>query len=142
MIHHSSKRRYPVRGENPDAECAMLLQQATRGVEGKIRVAMQDLFRAMHASRDLLISTATEERSHIDMLSYAVALNLEGGWSERVAAERSLARRPFLRWQRPVHRQRGAGNSWPGAGSGQRASRLWRAERADPRRQHPARFTG
>lgn len=50
MIHHSSKRRYPVRVENPDPECAMLLQQATRGVEGKIRVAMQYLFRAMHAS--------------------------------------------------------------------------------------------
>lgn len=50
MIHHSSKRRYPVRVENPDPACAMLLQQAIRSVEGEICVGMQYFFRAMHAS--------------------------------------------------------------------------------------------
>ncbi|WP_237172563.1 manganese catalase family protein [Pantoea vagans] len=61
----------------------MLLQQAIGGVEGEIRVAMQYFFQAMGARgdariRDLLISTATEELSRIEMLGYAVALNLEG----------------------------------------------------------------
>ena len=61
----------------------MLLQQAIGGVEGEIRVAMQYFFQAMGARgdariKDLLISTATEELAHIEMLGYAVALNLEG----------------------------------------------------------------
>ncbi len=60
----------------------MLLQQAIGGVEGEIRVAMQYFFQAMGARgdvriRDLLISTATEELSHIEMLGYAVALSLD-----------------------------------------------------------------
>lgn len=83
MFHHSSKLQFPVRVDKPDPEFAMLLQQAIGGVEGEIRVAMQYFFQAMGARgdvriRDLLISTATEELSHIEMLGYAVALNLEG----------------------------------------------------------------
>ena len=83
MFHHSSKLQFPVRVEKPDPEFAMLLQQAIGGIEGEIRVAMQYFFQAMGARgdvriRDLLISTATEELSHIEMLGYAVALNLEG----------------------------------------------------------------
>jgi len=83
MFHHSSKLQFPVRVEKPDPEFAMLLQQAIGGVEGEIRVAMQYFFQAMGARgdariRDLLISTATEELSHIEMLGYAVALNLVG----------------------------------------------------------------
>ena len=82
MFHHSSKLQFPVRVEKPDPEFAMLLQQAIGGVEGEIRVAMQYFFQAMGARgdariRDLLISTATEELGHIEMLGYAVALNLE-----------------------------------------------------------------
>lgn len=61
----------------------MLLQQAIGGIEGEIRVAMQYFFQAMGARgddriRDLLMSTATEELAHIEMLGHAVALNLEG----------------------------------------------------------------
>ncbi|WAT02011.1 manganese catalase family protein [Rouxiella chamberiensis] len=83
MFHHSSKLQFPVRVDKPDPEFAMLLQQAIGGVEGEIRVAMQYFFQAMGARgdvriRDLLISTATEELSHIEMLGHAVALNLEG----------------------------------------------------------------
>ena len=83
MFHHSSKMQFPVRVEKADPEFAMLLQQAIGGVEGEIRVAMQYFFQAMGARgdariRDLLISTATEELSHIEMLGYAVALNLDG----------------------------------------------------------------
>lgn len=83
MFHHSSKLQYPVRVDKADPEFAMLLQQAIGGVEGEIRVAMQYFFQAMGARgdvriRDLLISTATEELAHIEMLAHAVALNLEG----------------------------------------------------------------
>ncbi|QCR35836.1 manganese catalase family protein [Nissabacter sp. SGAir0207] len=83
MFHHSSKLQYPVRVDKPDPEFAMLLQQAIGGVEGEIRVAMQYFFQAMGTRgdariKDLLISTATEELAHIEMLGHAVALNLEG----------------------------------------------------------------
>ncbi|MGQ4878745.1 manganese catalase family protein [Billgrantia sp. LNSP4103-1] len=83
MFHHSSKLQYPVRVDKPDPEFAMLLQQAIGGVEGEIRVAMQYFFQAMGARgddriRDMLMSTATEELAHIEMLAHAVALNLEG----------------------------------------------------------------
>lgn len=83
MFHHSSKLQYPVKVDKPDPQFAMLLQQAIGGVEGEIRVAMQYFFQAMGARgddriRDLLMSTATEELAHIEMLGHAVALNLEG----------------------------------------------------------------
>ena len=83
MFHHSAKLQYPVKVDKPNPEFAMLLQQAIGGVEGEIRVAMQYFFQAMGARgddriRDLLISTATEELGHIEMLGHAVALNLEG----------------------------------------------------------------
>ncbi|MCS2611002.1 manganese catalase family protein [Halomonas dongshanensis] len=83
MFHHSSKLQYPVKVDKPDPQFAMLLQQAIGGIEGEIRVAMQYFFQAMGARgddriRDLLMSTATEELSHIEMLGHAVALNLEG----------------------------------------------------------------
>jgi Mn-containing catalase len=58
------------------------LQQAIGGVEGEIRVCPQYFFQAWGARgpakyRDVLLNTATEEISHIEMLSTAVALNLE-----------------------------------------------------------------
>ena len=83
MFRHSSKLQYPVKVDTPDPQFAMLLQQAIGGIEGEIRVAMQYFFQAMGARgddriRDMLMSTATEELSHIEMLGHAVALNLEG----------------------------------------------------------------
>ncbi|NWO57278.1 manganese catalase family protein [Chromohalobacter israelensis] len=83
MFQHSSKLQYPVRVESPNPQFAMLLQQAIGGIEGEIRVAMQYFFQAMGARgddriRDMLMSTATEELSHIEMLGHAVAFNLEG----------------------------------------------------------------
>ncbi|ERJ20393.1 Manganese-containing catalase protein [Salinisphaera shabanensis E1L3A] len=83
MFRHSSKLQYPVKVDTPDPQFAMMLQQAIGGIEGEIRVAMQYFFQAMGARgddriRDLLMSTATEELSHIEMLGHAVALNLEG----------------------------------------------------------------
>ena len=83
MFHHSAKLQYRVKVDKPDPQFAMLLQQAIGGVEGEIRVAMQYFFQAMGARgddriRDMLLSTATEELSHIEILAHAVALNLEG----------------------------------------------------------------
>lgn len=83
MFHHSSKLQYKVKVDQPDPQFAKLLQQAIGGIEGEIRVAMQYFFQAMGARgddriRDTLMSTATEELSHIEMLAHAVALNLEG----------------------------------------------------------------
>ena len=58
------------------------MQQAIGGIEGEIRVAMQYMFQAWGARgnnkyREMLLNTGAEELGHIEMLSTAVALNLE-----------------------------------------------------------------
>ena len=82
MFYHSAKLQYDVHVDTPDPRFAKQLQQAIGGVEGEIRVAMQYMFQAMGARgnpkyRDMLMMTATEELSHIEMLGHAVALNLQ-----------------------------------------------------------------
>ncbi len=82
MFYHDSKLQYPVRVETPDPLFAKALQQAIGGVEGEIRVCLQYLFQAWNCRgpkkyRDMLMETGTEEIAHIEMLSTAVALNLE-----------------------------------------------------------------
>jgi len=98
MFHHSGKLQYPVKVDKPSPEFAMLLQQAIGGIEGEIRVAMQYFFQAMGARgddriRDMLMSTATEELSHIEMLGHAVALNLEGA---PVSYQEATAKDPVM----------------------------------------------
>ncbi len=82
MYYTDGKLQYPVRVEKPDPRFARALQQAIGGVEGEIRVSMQYFFQGWAARdpkyRDMLLSTATEEIAHIEMLATAVALNLEG----------------------------------------------------------------
>ncbi|EHK52862.1 manganese catalase family protein [Allomesorhizobium alhagi] len=82
MYYTDKKLQFPVRVEKPNPVFARALQQAIGGVEGEIRVALQYFFQAWGARgptkyRDMLLNTATEELSHIEMLSTAVALNLE-----------------------------------------------------------------
>lgn len=82
MFYTDGKLQYPVRVEKPDPLFAKALQQAIGGVEGEIRVCLQYMFQAFGARgpakyRDMLLNTATEELGHIEMLSTAVALNLE-----------------------------------------------------------------
>ncbi len=82
MYYFDKRLQYPVRVEKPDPIFARQLQQAIGGVEGEIRVCLQYFFQAWGARgpakyRDVLLNTATEEISHIEMLSTAVALNLE-----------------------------------------------------------------
>ena len=82
MYYTDKKLQYPVRVEKPNPLFARMLQQAIGGVEGEIRVCMQYFFQAWGSRgpvkfRDMLINTATEEISHIEMLATAVALNLE-----------------------------------------------------------------
>ena len=83
MFYSDGKLQYPVRVERPNPVFARALQQAIGGVEGEIRVMMQYLFQAWgnrgpKKYRDMLLNTGTEEIGHIEMLSTAVALNLEG----------------------------------------------------------------
>ena len=83
MYFTDGKLQYPVRVETPSPRFAKMLQQAIGGVEGEIRVTLQYFFQAWghrgpQKYREMLLSTATEEISHIEMLSTAVALNLEG----------------------------------------------------------------
>lgn len=98
MFHHSAKLQYPVKVDNPNPEFAMMLQQAIGGIEGEIRVAMQYFFQAMGTRgddriRDLLMSTATEELAHVEMLGHAVALNLEGA---PVSYQEATAKDPVM----------------------------------------------
>ncbi|GAA0569720.1 manganese catalase family protein [Craurococcus roseus] len=72
-----------MRVERPNPGFARASQQAIGGVEGEIRVMMQHMFQAWGSRgpkkyRDMLLNTGTEEIGHIEMLSTAVALNLEG----------------------------------------------------------------
>jgi Mn-containing catalase len=82
MYYTDKKLQFPVRVEAPNPVFARALQQAIGGIEGEIRVALQYFFQAWGARgpskyRDMLLSTATEELGHIEMLATAVALNLE-----------------------------------------------------------------
>ncbi|HEX8486590.1 manganese catalase family protein [Sphingomonas sp.] len=83
MYYHDSRLQYPVVVKEPDPAFARSLQQAIGGVEGEIRVCMQYFFQAWGNRapntkyRDMLLHTATEEISHIEMLATAVAMNLE-----------------------------------------------------------------
>ncbi|WP_159710353.1 manganese catalase family protein [Geminicoccus flavidas] len=83
MFYTDGKLQYPVRVERPNPVFARALQQAIGGVEGEIRVCLQYLFQGWGSRgpakyRDMLLNTGTEEIGHIEMLSTAVALNLEG----------------------------------------------------------------
>jgi Mn-containing catalase len=82
MYYFDKRLQYPVSVETPDPIFARQLQQAIGGVEGEIRVCLQYFFQAWGARgpskyRDVLLNTATEEISHIEMLATAVALNLQ-----------------------------------------------------------------
>ncbi len=83
MFFTDGKLQYPFQVDTPSPYFARMLQQAIGGVEGEIRVALQYFFqswgsRGPHKYREMLLSTATEEVAHIEMLATAVALNLEG----------------------------------------------------------------
>jgi Mn-containing catalase len=83
MFYHDKRLQYTVRVDKPNPQFARLLQQAIGGIEGEMRVCLQYLFQAWgnrgpEKYRDMLLETGTEEIAHIEMLSTAVALNLEG----------------------------------------------------------------
>jgi len=83
FYHDGGKLQFEVKVEKPNPAFANALQQAIGGVQGEIRVCLQYLFQAWGARgpkkyRDMLLETGTEEMGHIEMLSTAVALNLEG----------------------------------------------------------------
>ncbi|MCR0983667.1 manganese catalase family protein [Roseomonas populi] len=83
MFFANPRLQYPVRVDTPNPVFARALQQAIGGVEGEIRVMLQYLFQSWGSRgpmkyRDMLLNTGTEEIGHVEMLSTAVALNLEG----------------------------------------------------------------
>ena len=88
MFYHDPRLQYEVRVDTPNPLFAKMLQQAIGGIEGEIRVCLQYLFQAwgkppsLVKYRDMLLHTGTEEISHIEMLSTAVALNLDGAPAE------------------------------------------------------------
>ncbi len=98
MFYHDNKLQYKVRVDKPNPHFAKMLQQAIGGVEGEIRVCLQYLFQAWGSRgpkkyRDMLLDTGTEEIAHIEMLSTAVAMNLDGASSnvkEKIAEENPM----------------------------------------------------
>jgi manganese catalase len=110
MFYTDGKLQYPVRVDSPNPLYAKMLQQAIGGVEGEIRVCMQYFFQAWGARgpkkyRDMLLNTATEELAHIEMLSTAVALNLEASKSavEKGVGAKNPAIQAMLGGQDPRH---------------------------------------
>src|SRR5215208_3662252 len=95
MFYTDGQLQFTVRVERPNPVFARALQQAIGGVEGEIRVMLQYLFQAWGSRgpvkyRDMLLNTGTEEIGHVEMLSTAVALNLEGAplsFKEEVAKD-------------------------------------------------------
>ncbi len=89
MFFHHKDLAYTVRVDKPNPVFARMLQQAIGGPEGELRVMTQYMFqgfgyRGPARYRDMLLSTATEEMGHVELLSTAVAMNLEGAKSEMV----------------------------------------------------------
>lgn len=83
MFSHHKELAYTVRVDKPNPVFGRMLQQAIGGPEGEMRVMTQYLFQGLGARgperyRDMLLSTATEEIGHIELLATAVAMNLEG----------------------------------------------------------------
>ena len=83
MFFHHRDLAYTVRVDKPNPVFARMLQQAIGGPEGELRVMTQYMFqgfgyRGPKKYRDLLLSTATEEIGHVEVLATAVAMNLEG----------------------------------------------------------------
>jgi Mn-containing catalase len=110
MFYTDGKLQYDVRVDTPNPLFAKMLQQAIGGIEGEIRVAMQYFFQAWGARgpkkyRDMLLQTATEELAHIEMLSTAVALNLEASKPavEKGVGAKNPAIQAMLGGQDPRH---------------------------------------
>lgn len=89
MFFHHKDLAYTVRVDNPNPVFGRMLQQAIGGPEGELRVMTQYMFqgfgyRGPAKYRDMLLSTATEEIGHVEVLATAVSMNLEGAKSEAV----------------------------------------------------------
>lgn len=126
IFYHDRKLQYRIRVEKPNPHFAKMLQQAIGGIEGEMRVCLQDLFQARGSRghpkyRDMLMETGTEELAHVEMLAYSVV----DGWRKKYSepfifprcAKWSLVKRRgrmrFLRataqliWPREVNRAPG-----------------------------------
>jgi len=98
MFYHDGKLQFDVKVDKPNPQFAKMLQQAIGGIEGEMKVCMQYMFQAWGARgpekyRDMLLETGTEEMAHIELLSTAVALNLEGATND---LKDEVAKDPFM----------------------------------------------
>jgi manganese catalase len=89
MFFHHKELAYTVRVDKPNPVFARMLQQAIGGPEGELRVMSQYMFqgfgyRGPERYRDMLLSTAAEEIGHVEVLSVAVAMNLEGAKAQEI----------------------------------------------------------
>jgi Mn-containing catalase len=89
MFFHHRDLAYTVRVDKPNPVFARMLQQAIGGPEGELRVMTQYLFqgfgyRGPKRYRDMLLATGTEEIGHVELLSTAVAMNLEGAKAHEI----------------------------------------------------------
>jgi len=89
MFFHHKELAYTVRVDKPNPVFGRMLQQAIGGPEGELRVMTQYMFQGFNYRgparyKDLLLSTATEEIGHVEVLATAVAMNLEGAPGEKV----------------------------------------------------------
>jgi Mn-containing catalase len=89
VFFHHRELAYTVRVDKPNPVFARMLQQAIGGPEGELRVMSQYMFqgfgyRGPQKYKDMILSTAAEEMGHVEVLSTAVAMNLEGAPSAAV----------------------------------------------------------
>jgi Mn-containing catalase len=90
VFFHHRELAYTVRVDKPNPVFGRMLQQAIGGPEGELRVMTQYMFqgfgyRGPKKYRDMLLSTATEEIGHVEVLATAVAMNLEGPHSAAIS---------------------------------------------------------
>jgi Mn-containing catalase len=110
VFRHTKQLAYTVRVDRPNPVFAKMLQQAIGGIEGEMRVMTQYMFQAWNFRgparyKDMLLNTATEEIGHVEMLSYAVAMNLEGAPADlqEAMAEKDGAVAAALAGEMPRH---------------------------------------
>ena len=103
MFFHHRDLAYTVRVDKPNPVFARMLQQAIGGPEGEMRVMNQYMFqgfghRGEKRYRDMLLSTATEEIGHLEVLTDALIDLLENDNLREELGRRARSRAAELSW--------------------------------------------
>src|SRR5579885_3656288 len=96
MFHHIKELQFDARVTEPDPRFATLLLEQFGGANGELKAAMQYFVQAFAARQpypdkyDLLMSIATEEFSHLEIVGATITMLLKGVNGElKDAAEQS-----------------------------------------------------